>query len=96
MPPIEHDDKIAFMTYVELVLMRHGNINYNSVLSKLQAFHSCGIQESLDNPEYLRDVLKEVYNNEYHSVVDEIKMESEMLVDMDEFKDNFFKIMLSQ
>ncbi len=94
MPPIDHDDKVAFATCVELVLMKHGNANYNAVLSKLRALHNCGIQESLDNPEYLQGVLKEVYRNKYHSMVNEIRIESERLVDMDEFKDNFFKIML--
>ncbi len=94
MPTIDHENKVAFATCVELVLMRHGNSNYNSVLSKLQALYNCGIQESLDNPKYLQDTLKEVYKNKYYSMVDEIKIESERLVDMDEFKDNFFKIML--
>ncbi len=93
MPTIDHENKVAFATCIELVLMKHGNIKYNSVLSKLQAFHDCGIQESLDSPEYLQDVLKDVYKQEYDSMVDEIKMESDRLVDMDEFKDNFFKIM---
>lgn len=93
MPTIDHDNRVAFATCVELVLMRHGNTNYNSVLSKLRALYNCGIQESLDNPEYLQIILKEVYKNKYHIMIDEIKIESERLVDMDEFKDNFFKIM---
>lgn len=94
MSTIDQDNKVAFMTYVELVLMRHGNINYNLIVSKLQAHCNCGILESLDHPEYLRDVLKEIHKNEYQSIIDEIRIESERLVDMDEFKDNFFKIML--
>jgi hypothetical protein len=92
---IDHENKVAFTTCVELVLMKHGNINYNLVICKLRALHNCGIQESLDNPKYLQDILKEVYKNGYHSIINEIKTESERLVDMDEFKDNFFKIMLS-
>ncbi|MDE1811497.1 MAG: hypothetical protein KGH86_00620 [Thaumarchaeota archaeon] len=90
---IDHDNKVAFATCIELVLMKHGNTKYNSALSKLQALYNCGIQESLDHPEYLQDVFKEVYTKEYYSMIDEIKIESERLVDMDEFKDNFFKIM---
>ena len=93
MPTIDHDNKVAFATCTELVLMKHGNIKYNLVLSKLQASYNCGIQESLDHPEYLKDIFKDVYKEEYQSIVDEIKTESERLVDMDEFKDNFFKIM---
>ncbi len=94
MPTVERDNKVAFMTCVELVLMRHGNIDYNLALAKLQAFHNCGILESLDHPEYLQDILKEIYKNKYHIIVNEIRIESEKLVDMDEFKDYFFKIML--
>lgn len=94
MSTIDQDNKVAFMTYIELVLMRHGNINYNLIISKLRAHHNCGILESLDHPEYLRDILKEIHKNEYQSIIDEIRIESERLVDMDEFKDNFFKIML--
>ncbi|MDE1812867.1 MAG: hypothetical protein KGH85_08415 [Thaumarchaeota archaeon] len=94
MSTIDQDNKVAFMTYIELVLMRHGNINYNRIISKLQAHHNCGILESLDHPEYLRDALKEIHKKEYQSIIDEIRIESERLVDMDEFKDSFFKIML--
>ncbi|MDE1830820.1 MAG: hypothetical protein KGI02_00460 [Thaumarchaeota archaeon] len=75
--------------------MKLGDINYNLIISKLQARHNCGILESLDHTEYLRDVLEEIHKNEYQSITDEIRIESERLVDIDEFKDNFFKIMLS-
>lgn len=91
----ERENKIAFMTCVEVVLMRRGNANYNLVLAKLQSYHNFWIFECIDHPEHLRDILKEVYLNEYYSVVDEIRMESERLDDMNEIKEDFLKVMLS-
>ncbi|MGI0058692.1 MAG: hypothetical protein ACREBJ_02895 [Nitrosotalea sp.] len=91
----EKDNKIAFMTCVEVVLMRRGNTNYNLVLAKLQSYHNSWIFECVDNPEYLRGILREVYKNEYYSVVEEIRMESDRLEDMDKIKEDFLKIMLS-
>lgn len=91
----ERENKIAFMTCVEVVLMRRGNTNYNLVLAKLQSYHNFWIFECIDHPEHLRDILKEVYQNEYYSIVDEIRMESERLDDMDETKEAFLKVMLS-
>ena len=91
----ETENKTAFMTCIELVLMRRGNTHYHLVLAKLQAYYNCGIFECLDHPEYLRIVLKEVYHKDYNSVLDDISAESERLVDMDKFKANFFKVMES-
>lgn len=91
----EKDNKIAFMTCVEVVLMRRGNTNYNLVLAKLQSYHNSWIFECIDNPEHLRDILKEVYENDYYSVVEEIRMESDRLENIDEIKESFLKVMLS-
>ncbi len=90
----ERESKTAFMTCVEVVLMRRGNANYNLVLAKLQAYHDSWIFECIDHPEHLRDILKEVYANEYYSVVDEIRLESDRLDGMDEIKDSFLKVMI--
>ncbi len=91
----EKENKIAFMTCVEVVLMRRGNVNYNTVLAKLQSYHDSWIFECIDNPEHLRDILKEVYHNEYYSVVEEIRLESDRLEDMGKIKEDFLKVMLS-
>ena len=89
------ENKIAFMSCVELVLVKRDDTNYNLVLAKLQSLYNHGILECLDNPERLRTVLKEVYNKGYNYVLDDISAETKKLVDMDKFKDNFFKVMES-
>jgi hypothetical protein len=95
MVSIEEENKIAFITCIEVVLMRRGDTNYNLVLAKLQSLYNCWILQCIDNPEYLRTVLKEVYVNDYYTVVDEIRSESDRLSDIDELKSDFFKVMLS-
>src|ERR1700682_5441746 len=90
---LEEENKVAFMSCVEIVLMRRGNANYNLVMSKLHSRHNCGIFECVDHPENLRAVLKEVYGENYGSLLNDIELELERLVDIDKFKDEFFKIM---
>jgi hypothetical protein len=95
MVSVEQENKIAFATCIEIVLMRRGNANYNTVLAKLQSLSESWIFECVDNPEYLQTVLKEVYADDYYTVVDEIREESDRLEDMDKLKSDFFKVMLS-
>lgn len=92
---LNEENKIAVVTCTEVVLMRGGNANYNLVLAKLRSIYNCEIGECIDRPEYLRTVLKEVYKDDYNSVLDKIRLETDRLTDMDEFKDKFFKIMTS-
>ncbi|MDE1843983.1 MAG: hypothetical protein KGI10_01485 [Thaumarchaeota archaeon] len=65
--------KLALISYVELVLMRRGNTNYHLVLAKLGSLYDCKIVDCYDHPEYLKTVLKEVYKEEYNSVISQIK-----------------------
>ena len=95
MHSLEEENKIAFMTCIEIVLMRRGNTHYNLVMAKLKSYYDCGVLECLEHPENLRTVLKEVYHKDYNSVLDDISAESERLVDMDKFKAQFFKVMES-
>ncbi len=88
------ENKIAIVTCIEAALMRRGNANFNLVLSKLKNLYNCEIGECVDHVEYLRTVLKEVYAQDYHSVLEDITWELEIL-DMDEFKAEFCKIMAS-
>jgi hypothetical protein len=95
MVDLDAENKIAFITCMEVVLMRRGNINYNLVLAKLQAKFGCGMDDCLDHPEYLKTILKEVYNHDYNAVLDEISLETDRLTDIDKIKSDFFKFMMS-
>lgn len=91
----DQDNRIAFATCIEIVLMRRGNSDYNIVLAKLQSLYKSWIYECIDHPEYLKSVLKEVYVNDYHTIIEEIREESDRLEDIDKLKSDFFKIMLN-
>jgi len=86
--------KVALISYVELVLMRKGDVNYHRVLAKLGALYGCKITDCYDHPEYLKTVLKDVYQEEYHSVVSQIRSYLGELEDDPEIID-FFKTMES-
>lgn len=84
--------RYALMSCIELVLMRKSNTNYHLVQAKLQAICNRNLIDCFDYPKYLREILKEVYKQEYISVVDEIKSELGELVEEKDIE-KFFKIM---
>ena len=86
--------KLALISYVELVLMRHGNANYHQVMAKLGSLYGCKISDCYEHPEYLKSVLQDVYKGEYHSLVSQIKSYLAELANVQEII-NFFKIMES-
>jgi len=88
------ENKIAFITCIEVALMKRGNANYNLVLAKLQAQFGCDMDDCLEHLEYLKTVLKEVYKDDYNSVLDEIILETDKLSDIDEMKTDFINIMV--
>ena len=93
MQSLNEEERIAFTSCIEVVLMRSGNTYYHSVLAKLEAYYNCRGLQLLENIEHLRDVLKEVYGKKYHSILDDISAETDQLEDLEEFKVRFFKIM---
>lgn len=66
--------KAALVSCIELTLMRSGNANFNSIVAKLNALYDAGIRDCYEHPEYLRIILKEIYKDDYSSIVNEIKM----------------------
>ena len=96
MHSLNEEERIAFTSCIEVVLMRSGNTCYHSVLAKLEAYYNCRGLQLLENIENLRDVLKEVYGKQYDSILDNISSETDQLDDLDEFKVRFFKIMKNE
>ena len=89
----EEEDKIAFMTCVELVLMKRGDTKHNLVMAKLKSLYDADIMDCFEHPEYLRTVLKQVFKDEYTAILNEVKLELEKLVDIDRLKTKFFRVM---
>ncbi len=86
--------KLALISYVELVLMRRGDTNYHLVMARLGSLYDCKIMDCYDHPEYLKTVLKDVYKEDYDSVISQIKSYLGDLEDIPQII-NFFKIMES-
>ncbi len=86
--------KLALISYVELVLMRRGDTNYHLVMARLDSLYDCKIMDCYDHPEYLKTVLKDVYKEDYDSVISQIKSYLGDLEDIPKII-NFFKIMES-
>ncbi|HJT10522.1 MAG TPA: hypothetical protein VJ771_07055 [Candidatus Nitrosotalea sp.] len=86
-------NKLAFMTCIEIVIMRRGNKNYHLVMAKLDSLYHCKILDCYEHPERLRTVLKDVYKEDYDSILDDIGLELDKLVDVEKEIEKFFKIM---
>jgi len=84
--------KVALTSCVETVLMRKGNTKYNLVIIKLNSHYNCNIKDCYEHPDYLRIILKEVYKEDYNSVLGEIKLLLDDLVNEKEIA-SFLKIM---
>ena len=94
MEPFEKQHRIALMSCIELVLMRKSNTNYHTVQAKLNAICNRNLIDCYEYPKYLRDILKDVYKQDYKSIIEEIKFElGELVEEKDIFK--FLKIMQS-
>jgi hypothetical protein len=86
--------KVALISCIEVVLMNKGNAKYNLVVAKLNSLYDCSIRDCCEKPEYLKTILKEVYKEDYNSIIEEIKLHLDELVNEAEIA-NFFKIMES-
>jgi hypothetical protein len=90
----DEQHKIALISCLEVVLMSKSNTKYNLVVAKLNSLYDCSIRDCCENPEYLRTILKEVYKEDYDSIIEEIKLHLDDLVKEKDMSD-FFKIMES-
>ncbi len=87
--------KVALISCLEIVLMSKSNTKYNLVVAKLNSLYDCSIRDCYEKPEYLKIILKEVYKEDYHSIIESIKLQlDEELVKAKDMAD-FFKIMES-
>ena len=94
MGQFDEQHKVALISCLEVVLMSRGNTKYNLLLAKLDSLYGSTIRDCYDHPEYLRTILKEVYAEDYNSILGEIKMQLDELVHEKDLAD-FFKIMES-
>lgn len=75
LPTSDEQTKENLALSIEVVLMRRGGPEYQLVVTKLKNNFNLEIIDCYEKPEYLRKILKEVYRDDYESVVEEIKWE---------------------
>lgn len=76
---------------IEQSLLDMGNLVLDEVGSRLYEKHQCYFSDCLDHPEYLRDVLQEIFGDSYKSITDKIRQK---LTDLEDQKpiENFLSI----
>lgn len=72
---------------IEVVLMRTNGPQYFLALSRLERDYDCKIADCFDHPEYLKNVLKDVYENSYDRILDDLEAEMGEIVSEKEIKD---------
>jgi hypothetical protein len=72
--------------------MSMGNTKYNLVVAKLNSLHDITIRDCYEYPEYLKSVLKEVYEEDYDYIISEVKIHLDDLANEQDLVE-FFKIM---
>jgi len=72
---LQDKNRTALALAIDVALMRRGGDRYYHFVFKLRNSYNCEIIDCYDKPQYLKNVLKEVYENEYDSIVKDIKLE---------------------
>ena len=72
---MQDKNRTALALAIDVALMRRGGDRYYHFVFKLRNSYNCEIIDCYDKPQYLKNVLKEVYGNEYDSIVKDIKLE---------------------
>ena len=72
---MQDKSRTALALAIDVALMRKGGDRYYHFVFKLRNLYNCEIIDCYDKPQYLKNVLKEVYENEYDSIVKDIKLE---------------------
>jgi hypothetical protein len=62
---------------IEIVLLKIGKLTYNQVISKLYENYNCYLPDCFENPEYLKNVLQDLYGKSSLTIIQSIKKELE-------------------
>lgn len=72
---MQDKDRTAVALAIDVALMKRGGDRYYHFVFKLRNSYGCEIIDCYDKPQYLKNALKEVYGNEYGSIIEDIKSE---------------------
>lgn len=72
---------------IEVVLMRTSGPQYFLALSRLERDYECKIADCFDHPEYLKNVLRDVYEDSYDRILDDLEAEMGEIISEKEIRD---------
>jgi hypothetical protein len=71
---LEDQVKKALISFtIEQTLLNLGKPTLDKVSDALYAKYNCYFSDCLDHPEYLADILKEIFGNGHHVIINRIK-----------------------
>lgn len=70
-----NDFKALVAISIEVVLMRTNGPQYFLILARLERDYECKITDCFEHPEYLKNVLRDVYGNSYNKILDDLEIE---------------------
>jgi len=68
-------DKALVALAIEKTLFDFGNPVYEKVTDRLYKKYNCYIPDCFEKPEYLKAVLKELYGESYHEIINSVRQE---------------------
>jgi hypothetical protein len=72
---------------IEVVLMRTSGPQYFLALSRLERDYECKIADCFEHPEYLKNVLKNVYDDSYGKILEDLESELGEIASEKEIRD---------
>lgn len=72
---------------IEVVLMRTNGPQYFLVLARLERDYKCKITDCFEHPEYLKNVLKDVYGDSYSKILEDLETELGEITSQNEIQD---------
>lgn len=72
---------------IEVVLMRTNGPQYFLALTRLERDYECKITDCFEHPEYLKNVLKDIYENSYGKILDDLEAELGEIASEKEIRD---------
>ncbi|MBA4453018.1 MAG: response regulator [Candidatus Nitrosomaritimum aestuariumsis] len=75
-------------------LLELGIQEYDKVISLLQKDHSCTLEDCFENPEYLRNILKDLFGESYPDILNSLSENMKSIISQQEVKE-FFQVLSS-
>ncbi len=75
-------------------LLELGIQEYDKVIALLQKDHSCTLEDCFENPEYLRNILKDLFGESYPDILNSLSENMKSIISQQEVKD-FFQVLSS-